>query len=59
MGVSILQQLIIKRVPYNIVKRELYVPAYRNIGIAFREKRTLSLAVKRFLDYLDFRCTEK
>ena len=55
LGVSILLQLIMKRIPYNIVKRELDVPAYRNIGIAFREKRTLSLAVKRFLDYLDFR----
>ena len=55
LGVSILPQLIMKRIPYNIVIRELDVPAYRNIGIAFREKRTLSLAVKRFLDYLDFR----
>ena len=58
LGVSILPQLIMKRVPYNIVTRELNVPAYRNIGIAFREKRTLSLAVKRFLDYLDFRYTK-
>ena len=58
LGVSILPQLIMKRIPYNIVTRELDVPAYRNIGIAFREKRTLSLAVKRFLDYLDFRYTK-
>jgi hypothetical protein len=28
------------------------VPAFRNIGIAMREQKSLSLAVKRFLEYL-------
>lgn len=55
LGLSILPQLILKRVPYNIVARELDVPAYRDIALALRERKTASLAVKRFLDYLEYR----
>lgn len=55
LGVSILPQLILKRIPYNIVAKELDVPAYRNIGFAMRNKKTASLAVKRFIDYLQYR----
>jgi len=55
LGLSILPQLILKRVPYNIVAKELDVPAYRDIALAIRERKTASLAVKRFLDYLDYR----
>lgn len=55
LGISILPQLILKRVPYQIVTKELEIPAYRKIGLALRDKKTASLAVKRFLDYLKFR----
>lgn len=55
LGISILPQLILKRIPYKIIAKELDVPAYRNIGLAFRSKRNASLAVTRFLDYLQYR----
>ena len=55
LGISILPRLILKRVPYRIVAKELNVPAYRNIGMALRSKKTASLAVKRFIDYLEYR----
>lgn len=55
LGISILPELILKRVPYRIVAKELDVPAYRKIGIALRSKRSASLAVKRFLEYLQYR----
>ena len=55
LGIAILPELILKRVPYKIVAKELDVPAYRNIGIVFRDKKTASLAVKRFVDYLKYR----
>lgn len=55
LGISILPELILKRVPYRIVAKELDVPAYRKIGIALRSKKTASLALKRFLDYLQYR----
>jgi len=55
LGISILPELILQRIPYRIVKKELEVPAFRNIGIAMREEKSLSLAVKRFLEYLPYR----
>ena len=53
--ISILPQLILKRVPYKIIAKELDVPTYRNIGLAFRDKNTISLAVRKFMDYLEYR----
>jgi DNA-binding transcriptional LysR family regulator len=55
LGISILPQLILKRVPYRIVAKELDVPAYRNIGLALRDKKSASLVVKRFMEYLQYR----
>lgn len=55
LGISILPELILKRVPYRIVAKELDVPAYRKIGIALRSRKNASLAVRRFLDYLQYR----
>lgn len=59
LGISILPELILRRIPHKIVAIELEVPAYRNIGIAVREQKTLSLAAKRFLDYLSYRNESK
>lgn len=55
LGISILPQLILKRAPYRIVTKQLDIPAYRNIGFGLRDKKTASLAVKRFLEYLRYR----
>lgn len=55
LGISILPELILKRVPYDIVTKKLDIPAYRRIGIAFKNRKTASIAVKRFLEYLDHR----
>lgn len=59
LGIGILPELILKRVPYRIVAKELEVPAYRKIGIALRSRKNASLAVKRFLDYLKYRDAPK
>ena len=55
LGIAILPELILKRVPYKIIAKELDVPASRRIGLALRDKKTASLAVKRFIDYLQYR----
>lgn len=55
LGISILPELILKRIPYRIVARELEIPAYRNIGLAWKEKKGNSPMLKRFLEYLDYR----
>lgn len=55
LGISILPRLILRRVPYRIVAKELEVPAYRSIGLALRDQRSASIAVKRFMEYLQYR----
>jgi DNA-binding transcriptional LysR family regulator len=55
LGISILPELILQRIPHKIIAKELEVPAFRNIGIAMREQNSLSLASKRFLEYLSYR----
>lgn len=59
LGISILPKLILQRIPYKIITKELDIPAYRMIGLAMRDKKSASLAVKRFLDYLQCRNTPK
>lgn len=55
LGLSILPELILKRLPYRIVAKELDVPAYRDIALALRSRKTASLAVQKFLDYVKYR----
>ena len=55
LGISILPELILRRTPYRIVAKELEIPAYRKIGLALRDRKSASLAVRRFLDYIRFR----
>lgn len=55
LGISILPELILKRVPYKITMLPLEIPAYREIGIAIRDKKRASLAVKKFLEYIKYK----
>ena len=55
LGISVLPELILKRIPDRIVTRELEIPAYRNIGLAMRNRKGATPAVKRFLEYLQYR----
>lgn len=55
LGISILPELILRRVPYRIVAKELDVPAFREIGFVLKNEKNASLAVKRFMEYLKYR----
>lgn len=55
LGVSILPQLILRRIPYRIAARGLEPPAYRSIGLALRDRKTAPPAVRHFLEYLRYR----
>lgn len=55
LGISILPELILKGCSYRIAARELDVPSLRTLVVALRSKNNASLAVKRFLEYLDKR----
>ena len=53
LGVSILPALALKRSAWRVAARRLDVPAYRNLGVALRSRKTASLAVKRFLEAIE------
>lgn len=55
LGISILPELILQRVPYEIITKQLEIPVHRKIGVGMREQKALSLAAKCFLDYLNCR----
>lgn len=55
LGVSILPGLILRRIPCRIVTRKIDTSPHRNIGLAFRNRKTTSRAVKQFIEYLDYR----
>lgn len=55
LGISILPELILKRVPYKIQIRSLEHPIYREIGFVVKEFESTSLAVKRFKEYLKYK----
>lgn len=55
LGAAILPKLILRRAPYGICTKKIEAPAYRDICFAVRDKRTRSLAVIKFEEYLSER----
>ena len=58
MEISILPDLILKRVPYKIEIRPPEEPYYRSIGLAMKNRKNLTPAVQKFIEYLPFRETK-
>lgn len=58
MEISILPDLILRRIPYKIEIRPLEEPYYRSIGLAMKNRKNLTPAVQKFIEYLPFRETE-
>ena len=51
LGISILPELVLYRNPYHIIIKELNIHSYRKLGIALKNTKQTSVAVKSFLDY--------
>ena len=52
MGVSILPDMILRRIPYKIEIRPLKEPYYRQIGLAVKDKRHMTPTVRKFVGRL-------
>ena len=50
LGVSMLSELVTKRMPFNICLKEFDPPPYRDIGIAVKKGRRPSPATERFIE---------
>ena len=55
LGVSILPELILKRVPYDIAAESLDVEAFRKIGFCVKDMKTVPHVVRKFMEYLQYR----
>ncbi|MDR2780551.1 MAG: LysR family transcriptional regulator substrate-binding protein, partial [Synergistaceae bacterium] len=55
LGISILPELVLRRSPYRLVKKELSRPYFRKLGVVTKDMKNLSPAARRFLDFLDYR----
>ena len=55
LGIGILHRMILQRIPYEVEIRGLAEPAYREIGLAMRNRKSTSAAVKKFVEYLKYR----
>ena len=55
LGVSILPELILRRIPYRVAIRELEERPCRELGFALCSRKSASVAVRRFLEYLPCR----
>ena len=55
LGISVQPALILQRLPFNIVIKSFDEPQYRELALAMRNRETVPLATKRFIDYLGYR----
>lgn len=55
LGVSLLPELILRRVPYRIAIRRLDTPLCRDLALALPGQAHISAATRQFLRYLDRR----
>ena len=54
LGVGILPDLILRRIPYEIEIRPLEKPYFRQIGLVMKDRSRLTPVVKKFMEYLPF-----
>ena len=52
LGIGILPDMILKRIPYQIAIRSFKKPYYREIGLAMKDRDKLTPAAKKFLEYI-------
>lgn len=55
LGVSVLPSLVLRRIPYRVVVRELAEPTRRTLALATRGGERPTAAVQKFKEYLRFR----
>ena len=52
LGIGILPDMILRRIPYKLEIRSLEVPYYREIGLAMKNRNRLTPATQKFIEYL-------
>lgn len=55
LGIGILPEMILKRIPYKIAIRPFRTPYFREIALAVKDRARMTPAVKKFTEYLKYR----
>lgn len=55
LGIGVLPRLILRRIPYRVEIRSFSEPFFREIALAMKRGGTSSVAVQRFVQYLEYR----
>lgn len=55
LGIGILPDMILQRIPYQLEIRSLEEPYYREIYLAMKNRKRLTPATQKFVEYLKFR----
>ena len=55
LGIGVLPEMILKRIPYRIAIRPFRAPYYREIVLAMKDRNKLTLAAQKFTEYLKYR----
>ncbi len=55
LGIGILPEMILKRIPYQVTIRPFQTPYFREIVLAMKDRKKLNLAVQKFTEYLKYR----
>ena len=58
LGISVQPALLLQRLPFDIVAKSFDEPQFRELALAMRNRNTIPLATKRFIDYLGYRNAE-
>lgn len=53
LGIGILPDMILRRIPYKLEIRSLEEPYYREIGLAMKNRNRLTPATQKFIEYLN------
>lgn len=52
LGIGVLSDMILKRIPYRIAVRSFRTPYYREIGLAMKDRTKLTPETQMFIEYL-------
>lgn len=58
LGIGVLPDMILKRVPYQIAIRSFTEPYFREIVLAMKDRKKLTLTTQKFIEYLKYRDVE-
>ena len=55
LGIGILPEMILKRIPYQIAIRSFRTPYFREIALAMKNRKKMTPAVEKFIEYLKYK----